>query len=332
MIRKIFISIVWVWGLALSAYGQDPNFTQFYASSLYLNPAFTGSTEQFRIASVYRNQWVGLPQSYAHNQASFDYNLLNWNSGIGVMVTNDRIAELAYQATSLNVSYSYAVPLREEWVMRLGLQGGYTYKSTNFNRLVFGDAIARGGGGSGEAFGSESKGSLDFSTGFLIYNSRFWAGMGLFHLNRPNQGLGEVSDHLPIRYTIHMGGKLPIRQKQEVWVSPAILFQQQAQFSQLDFGVNLSYQAIIAGVWYRGLPVGNETSKFNKSAISGLLGLHVQNFTVGYSYDHAVGGIHGLTGASHEITLVFEPPATLSFLKKAKDKRFVQCPAFYSQR
>ena len=43
-----------------SAYAQDPEFTQFYANPLYLNPAFAGSSHCPRMNLNYRNQWPAL--------------------------------------------------------------------------------------------------------------------------------------------------------------------------------------------------------------------------------------------------------------------------------
>ncbi|MDZ7648921.1 MAG: type IX secretion system membrane protein PorP/SprF [Cytophagales bacterium] len=46
------------------AFAQDPQFSQYYASPLYLNPGFTGITPQQRLTSNYRIQWPNLPQAY----------------------------------------------------------------------------------------------------------------------------------------------------------------------------------------------------------------------------------------------------------------------------
>ena len=41
-------------------FAQDPEFTQFYANPLYLNPAFAGTGRCPRIIMNYRNQWPEL--------------------------------------------------------------------------------------------------------------------------------------------------------------------------------------------------------------------------------------------------------------------------------
>ena len=49
---------------------HDPEFTQYYANPLYLNPAFAGSNICPRIHVNYRNQWPGLAANYVTFSAS----------------------------------------------------------------------------------------------------------------------------------------------------------------------------------------------------------------------------------------------------------------------
>ena len=52
--------------------GQDPQFSQFYAAPLYLNPAFAGSTNQGRAGTNYRNQWPAVDANYTTLSAFAD--------------------------------------------------------------------------------------------------------------------------------------------------------------------------------------------------------------------------------------------------------------------
>ena len=55
---KPFLSGV-IFLTSLGLFAQDPEFTQFYATPIYTNPAFAGS-ECGRLASAYRMQYFAL--------------------------------------------------------------------------------------------------------------------------------------------------------------------------------------------------------------------------------------------------------------------------------
>ena len=50
---------------------QDPHFSQFFASPLTLNPAFTGKFDGvWRLAANHRDQWPSIPKAYVTTSAS----------------------------------------------------------------------------------------------------------------------------------------------------------------------------------------------------------------------------------------------------------------------
>src|SRR5204863_3995983 len=56
---------------------QDPHFSQFFASPLTLNPAFTGKfSGSWRLAANHRDQWASIPKAYVTTSASFDMPIL----------------------------------------------------------------------------------------------------------------------------------------------------------------------------------------------------------------------------------------------------------------
>ena len=52
---------------------QDPQFSQFYAAFLHLNPAFAGANNRGRAEVNYRNQWSALRHSFTTISAYADY-------------------------------------------------------------------------------------------------------------------------------------------------------------------------------------------------------------------------------------------------------------------
>src|SRR5829696_5002941 len=82
---------------ALGAAAQDPNFSQFFASPLTLNPALTGKFDgQYRVAGNYRNQWPTINNAYTTATVSFDASILRSSIpeydqfGFGIMAFSDK--------------------------------------------------------------------------------------------------------------------------------------------------------------------------------------------------------------------------------------------------
>ena len=72
------------------AYSQDPQFSQFYANPLYLNPAFAGSARCARFNLNYRNQWPAISGNFVTYSASYDQHLYPLQGGIGAIMYLDR--------------------------------------------------------------------------------------------------------------------------------------------------------------------------------------------------------------------------------------------------
>src|SRR5215207_7353319 len=83
--------------LTVFALAQDPNFSQFFASPLTLNPAFTGKFDgDFRVAGNYRNQWPTINNAFTTYTASADFSILKSKIsevdqfGLGIMGFRDQ--------------------------------------------------------------------------------------------------------------------------------------------------------------------------------------------------------------------------------------------------
>src|SRR5437870_11310543 len=86
---------------------QDPQFSQFYAAPLYLNPAFAGSTNQGRAGVNYRNQWPAIDANFTTFSAFADFYLEDYNSGVGAILTRDYVNLVGVQNISFAAQYSY---------------------------------------------------------------------------------------------------------------------------------------------------------------------------------------------------------------------------------
>ena len=84
--KSIPVLLGWMLLTAVSVTAQDPQFSQFYAAPLYLNPAFAGSTQQGRVGMNYRNQWPAIDANFTTISAYADFFIEDKNSGVGAFL------------------------------------------------------------------------------------------------------------------------------------------------------------------------------------------------------------------------------------------------------
>ncbi|PBQ30804.1 hypothetical protein CNR22_03105 [Sphingobacteriaceae bacterium] len=294
---------------------QDPQFTQFYANPLYLNPAFAGTARCPRICMNYRNQWPNLSGNYVTYSFSGDLHVDALAGGLGVLVTTDDQAHGTLKTTNASLIYSYQAVINREFSLKFGLQATYMQKSLDRDNLNFGDMIdARRGfvWNTNEAIPANNKSNADFSAGVLGYSKNYFFGFAAHHLNQPDEGLLGTSK-LPAKFTVHGGAIIELEKGGESYLSPNILFQSQQKFNQLNLGLYYVKGPFVAGLWYR-----------NADAVIALIGIKNDNFQAGYSYDVTVSKLAGNTAGAHEISV------QIKFECKTKRKKYrtISCPSF----
>lgn len=320
MLRKFIsksLSFAILMVLSINVFGQDPEFTQFYANPLYLNPAFAGSANCPRVSLNYRNQWPGISGSFITYSASYDQHVDNLSGGVGLLVWNDRAGEGTLNTTNVSGMYSYQLPVTRRFSIKAGLQATWAQKSVDWSKLTFGDMIdARRGFvyNTNEVKRDAPANYVDFSAGLLGYSEKYFIGVAVHHLTEPNESVIKGESPLPRKYTFHAGAVIPLEGKGDVaTLSPNILFRMQQDFRQINFGMYYSKGPIIGGLWYR-----------NSDAFITLIGIQTGIMKFGYSYDITISDLTNKTAGSHEISL------GLQFDCKPKKRKFrtISCPSF----
>jgi type IX secretion system PorP/SprF family membrane protein len=303
-----------------NAYAQDPQFTQFYANPLYLNPAFAGTARCPRVIMNYRHQWPGIPttagKTFVTYAASYDQHFDAIAGGVGLQVLNDRAGDGTLNTTTASLIYSYQLPVSRTFSLKFGGQATYLQKRLDWSKLTFGDMIDPRRGfvyNTNEVPPVNTKTAVDFAAGALGYSKLFFVGFAAHHITQPDEGFISQS-RLPMKITGHAGAVIPLDGKNgEVSVSPNILYQRQQNFQQINLGVYFNKSAFVAGMWYR-----------NQDAVIVLFGVQQSMYKIGYSYDVTVSKLTTKSAGSHEISFA------LQFDCKPKKKKFrtISCPSF----
>lgn len=347
--KKLQQYLVYTLGFSLLsisfAQAQDPQFSQFYAAPIFLNPAFAGSAEDTRLSVIHRRQWPSLDASFITSAVSIDKNLAKYNSGVGLMITNDFVDPIGLRKTEISAQYAYLLPMTKQLSFRAGFQAGYAQRSADFTRFNFGDQFTDNGLsglGTQETFVSDTRGSMDIGLGGMLFSRRFFLGLATHHINRPNQAFTNIVSRMPVRTTLHTGFLIPLNkfkygrrnkrftkvEEEQKGITPAIVYKSQGQFDQLDLGLHFNYNPLIIGFWYRGIPIKRyEKGLNNHEALILLAGLRFQNINIGYSYDVTLSRIAAYTGGAHEISINYLFSSSPNGKKgRVKGPRFIPCP------
>ena len=308
---------------------QDPEFTQFYANPLYLNPAFAGTAKGIRFAMNYRNQWPSLPSSFVTYAASYDQHFDDISGGIGIQLLYDRAGDGDLSTTVGNFMYSYFLPVTEKFAIKAGLELSMIQKSIDFSKLSFYDQIDPKWGfikRTGEDLPTYGvyriTPFMDFSAGIIGFTNKFYAGFCVNHISEPQMSFFDNTDSkLPRKYTAHVGLMLPLDNARtpKNFFSPNILFQKQENFAQLNFGAYYIRDWFVAGAWYR-------QSSQNGDAAMMLIGVKKAPLKFSYSYDVTISNVYTGGKGSHEVSVIIEIP---TYRKPAPVKwRKLICPTF----
>ncbi len=333
---------IWLVALILGvgyAHAQiDPQFSQFYAAPLMVNPGYTGSVAEHRIIFNGRIQWPNLPKAYQTMSFSWDFWRPELKSGFGLLVLTDRSGRANLRYTTVRFNYSYKI-LMGNWVLSPGLYFGYSLNTFDPNALLFGDQLDFGQGNlppSQDPNVAKLNNTQFFDTGvgFLMYNRTTWLGASVFQLNQPNASIIDGDSPWPMRIVVHAGTRLPIygdryKSKMVSSLAPSILYRYQGGTHQIDMGVQYMVAPVVVGIWYRGVPLMKNPKGGNSNeALIFSMGLLFENFEFGYSYDFTISELSARSGGAHEISLQYEFGLVAHPRKVKRKNQVLPCPTF----
>ncbi len=330
--------------IAITAYvngfAQDPHFSQFFASPLTLNPAYTGKFDGvFRVAGNYRNQWPTINNAFTTATASVDFGILQnkipefdtW--GVGIMGLNDQSGNKILNNNFISLSTAYHKALDENGyhTLTVGFQGTYANKRLNISRATFEDMLRADGftGTTQEDFAHNTSNInlnyFDVNAGLLYSGStdgynNFYLGVSTYHINRPKESFTGGNYILNPRLTVHGGGYVPVGRITTLHTS--FIHQRQAGASETVAGAALSFKlnddedtetALYTGLWYRV-----------KDAFIPYAGIEFSGLRIGYSYDVNNSSLNTASNSrgGNEISLIY--------IRKASDpnRKKLGCPKF----
>ena len=335
-----FILIVLI-STAQKVKGQDAVFSQYYASSLYLNPALAGLQPDITLSANHRMQWLNI-NPYVTTQVSLVYPFLNKNNpihehigGAGLSVFQDNAGQsnaLRTSGANFNMAYNISLGVDKINLVSFGLQGGFVQQQLNTSNYVWGSQYTTG---SNQLDGSNTdniitqKISPSIAGGAMWYfaNSKdatinsfkAYGGGSLYNINRPNKSMLEGKTLLaPWLFKFNGGISIPLSNR--ISLSPNAIVALQNGLKQINAGMYASFllsdnetgffahPEFIVGGWYRF----GDAMIFNT-------GFNTNRWTIGFSYDLNNSSLSKYTNSqgAYEISLAIKIPRGIKMKRYA---------------
>lgn len=333
--------------LSLSLQAQNPYFSQYYASPLYLNPSLAAAHSDVSFGINYRSQWNSDNSPYQMGQFSIIYPilkkgaLLNHLGGVGLSLFQDLAGEnKIFKTYGVNITGSYKLSLNPSHTVLMGLQGGIIQKKIDYSNLRWGSQYNPLIGLDNRI--TPSVGEINEKVLFPVfdaglfwhytkqkssYNLRsrslaFYSGVAVANINKPDESVfSDGTSRLPMLFKFH--GGLEYRSSRSFKFTPGFLIMQQNENRQFNVGSYLTHTIISdpysrqpktfdlqAGIWYRV-----------KDSFIFMVGGSSKDVSLGFSYDMNTTSMryNNLGVGAYEISLTYK-------IKKGEEIRSFSTP------
>lgn len=234
---------------------QGLHFSQFNNAPLLLSPANCGllPKDNYRAGVQYRNQWSQIPvpfntfSAFADFQLLYNYDHTSW-LGLGGALFTDQAGAGDLSLTKFQADVAYHLQLGYYTMLSVGFGLAYAQRSVNFSKLTF-DAQWDGltfnkDLANQESYTFQKTGYPDVSVGlsyayFPNDNVYFRVGMGLLHVNQPNESFYHLDNKIGMRPTANADVLFKLNGS---WICEiSSYYTQQKKALELVYGAKFSY-------------------------------------------------------------------------------------------
>lgn len=231
--KKFFTILISAFAV-IHAGAQDPHFSQFYMTPLYLNPAMTGAFDgNYRMTALFRGQWGEVLRNesvpmYRTYTASADFRtnkgfMAGDAFGFGASFMGDQAGEsrFGFNSGGLSLAYHKSLNQRATNFLVAGFSSSIYQQTIDYSRLQFGSQWDGSGYNAmlptNEFLVDNRFLYWDINAGLLWYmkvgkRTNVYLGASAYHLNRPAVSfLGDKNVRLNMKFVGHGGVRFPLK-------------------------------------------------------------------------------------------------------------------------
>ena len=231
---------------------QDPQFSLNMFNLYSVNPAFSGSYDQFNALAIHRSQWVGFGAGAPVTQhVSVEAPVYFLHGGAGVSLLNDKIGN--EYTRGVNLSYAYQTKLSKKSELGVGLSIGFM--DVGFEGEWVTPSNNSGTDDPSVPATGENDIVPDLGLGVYYRMKELYVGYSITHLNQATAVYGNNNDtdfEFRRHHYFTMGWMHEV--SSELMIRPSMFVKTDQVSTQIDFNINLMYaDHLWGGVTYLSL-------------------------------------------------------------------------------
>ncbi len=283
--------------LILSFFSVFSQEEYFVGQSRFLqktNASFFGFNNLSRVGVLYNtlsvNSEKNIDNKYFFGALSFDEKKFS----IGLDVNSFEIQNTGLTNTTVNFSYVYKIQVKDGVFLLPALTAGFTSSKFNTSSFIFEDQLNKTTGFiNTETIDPLGESTFDINyfdlgASFILHSDTFLVGLSLKHLNQPNVSYNnETTLKKPIRITLNGGYEFNINTLERGFLpddSYLYIFSTVSHFNS-NYYLFLS-QELQLGEFSIGInQQASMVKKFNLNNIGASVGISLENFDFGLSYN-----------------------------------------------
>lgn len=295
--KIVLLSLAFIFIATSKALAQDPVFTQWENTPIYLNPALAGNFEgSVRVRAQHRDQWRSVLKdaSYKTSVLSGEYKFSNASVrkiSVGAFFLHDKSGSLDFIKQDFHITSSVVQPLgnpdKANHSLAFGFDVGLGTRKIDWTKAQW------PGGGPAPTDLDDNTSYPDIAAGILWHyqsNTHFsyQLGSALHHINKPNISFDKTDDsHLNQLFNVH--GEVEIPVFRNFSMIPSFLYSSQEPSEQLLFGFNNRWYPSLLNSNFVQLGFFAKTTKNYDATDIGVYVLSIKaeinSFLFGFSYD-----------------------------------------------
>ena len=282
---------------------KDPYYHVPGMQSMDVNFGSVGTLLATRVQTVSRAQWLGEDNQQLMNQLSIDGYSYGMRGGLGFQLNQNYYGKGEIVNYNASLIYSPKFSIARNVVLEPSVRFKMGNKAINSAQIQAGSAVEydRMNQQEFQIFGTEPIGKSlwykDLGLGLMVNTKWFYVGIQQDNLLRHFDNIYSSDITNPRRVGKHFIGTIGTdyeSKKENLTVSPYIVYQQKEALSEGWLGVNCRYH------W---LTVGGAISSNLEPAAS--IGLKFNHFLIAYNADYTYSQYLNGKGLSHQLTLRF---------------------------